>query len=448
MHALLTDLYEITMAAGYFESGKTADHATFELSIRRLPEHRSFVLAAGVEQAIDYLLDLRFTDEEIAYLRGLPNFARASGRFWEYLAGFRFTGDAWAVEEGTPLFPDEPVMRISAPLAEAQIPETYLLATISFQTLIATKAARVVSAAQGRPIVEFGTRRAHTPQAGTLGARAAFIGGCVGTSNVESGYRFGIPVYGTAAHSWTLAYDSEPEAFARLQEMLGEHAIYLVDTYDVEAGVRNAAGVGRPFWGIRLDSGNFLADSRMARRILDEAGWTGARIMASGDLDEYSISELVAAGAPIDSFGVGTELATSRDAPALGSIYKLVEIESDGHVRATAKFSAEKPSLPGVKQVFRFADHDVLALASESLTGGVPLLAPVIQAGKRIAQQPDLHRLRETSRQKLAAIPESCRRLRDPQKYPVRQSQRLQALTKEVRELEMGTEESGARRRE
>src|SRR5712692_1944049 len=402
------------MAAGYFESGKSQEWATFELSIRRLPAHRSYVLAAGLEQAIDYLLELSFDADEIRYVRGLPAFSRVSERFWEYLQTFRFTGDVWAVPEGTPLFADEPVLRVSGPLVEAQIPETYLLSTITFETLIATKASRVVAAAAGRPVVEFGTRRAHTPHAGTLGARAAYIGGCVGTSNVEAGHRFGIPVYGTAAHSWTLAYDSEREAFARLEDLLGERAIYLVDTFHVEEGVKNAVGIARPFWGIRLDSGDFLADSRKSRRILDENGWPQARIMASGDLDEYRITELIAAGAPIDWFGVGTALATSSDAPAMGSIYKLVEIAAHGQVRRTAKLSREKPSLPGAKQVFRFADHDVLALAEEDVPGAAPLLQPVIRGGKRVAAKPDLDGIRELAQQRLAAIPEPCRRLKDP----------------------------------
>ncbi len=432
MHGLVTDLYELTMAAGYFESGKAAEWATFELSIRRLPAHRSYVLAAGIEQAIDYLLDLNFDAAEIRYLRGLPAFLRVSEGFWEYLHAFRFTGDLWAVPEGTPLFADEPVLRVSAPLPEAQIPETYLLSTITFATLIATKASRVVAAAAGRPVVEFGTRRAHTPHAGTLGARAAYIGGCVGTSNVEAGHRFGIPVYGTAAHSWTLAYDSEREAFARLQDLLGERAIYLVDTFDVETGVKNAVELQRPFWGIRLDSGDFLSDSRQCRRVLDESGWPQAHIMASGDLDEYRIAELIAAGAPIDWFGVGTALATSSDAPAMGSIYKLVEISAHGQVRRTAKLSREKPSLPGAKQVWRFPDHDLMALAEEDAPGATPLLQAVIRGGKRIASQPELDRVREAAQQGLAAIPDTVRRLKDPGAYPVRHSEKLCALTKAV----------------
>ncbi len=428
MYGLLTDLYELTMAAGYFEAGKLAERATFELSIRRLPANRSYILVAGIEQAVDYLLGLSFNAEQIDYLRSLPAFSRVSEGFWDYLRRFRFTGDVWAVEEGTPMFAGEPVLRISAPLAEAQIPETYLLSTVTFQSLIATKASRVVAEARGRPVVEFGTRRAHTPHAGTLGARAAYLGGCAGTSNVEAGYRFGIPVYGTAAHSWTLAFDSEPEAFARLQDLLGDHTVYLVDTYDVETGVKNAAAVGRPFWGIRLDSGDLLPQSRRARQILDQAGWPQARIMASGDLNEHRIAELIGAGAPIDSFGVGTELSTSCDAPSMGSIYKLVEIERSGKIRRTAKLSSDKPSLPGAKQVFRLPDGDILGLAEEDVPGAVRLLEPVVRGGQRVVEAPAVSRLRETARQKLEGIPETHRKLEHATEYPVTKSEKLQEL--------------------
>ncbi len=437
MNGLVTDLYELTMAAGYFQAGKAGDRASFELSIRRLPEDRSYILVAGVQQAIEYLLNLSFTPAEISYLRSLPGFSRVGESFWDYLGAFRFTGHVWAVAEGTPLFAEEPILRVTAPLPEAQIPETYLLAAVSFQTLIATKASRIVQAAAGRPVVEFGTRRAHTAEAGTLGARAAYIGGCVGTSNVEAGFRFGIPVYGTAAHSWTLAYDSEFEAFSRLQDLLGERTIYLVDTYEVETGVKNAIRVKRPFWGIRLDSGDLLADSRRARQILDGAGLARAQIMVSGDLNEHRIAELLAAGAPIDWFGVGTELATSRDAPAMGSIYKLVEIESRGSVRPTAKFSEDKRSLPGCKQVFRFADHDVLGLADESFPGADALLQQVVRDGRRISDPPDIKQVRESAWERLHALPERYRRLRCPESYPVVQSAALQELMREVRKWEL-----------
>jgi len=428
MKALLTDLYELTMAAGYWQAGKSAERATFELSIRRLPANRSYLLATGLEEALAYLLDLAFNPPEIDYLRSQPVFSQVSPGFWDYLSRFRFTGDVWAVGEGTPVFAGEPLLRISGPLPEAQIAETYLLSTITFQTLIATKAARIVEAAAGRGVVEFGTRRAHTPQAGVLGARAAYIGGCMGTSNVEAGYRFGIPVYGTAAHSWTQAFDSEPEAFCRLQQLLGDRTIYLLDTYDVEAGARNAAAVGQPFLGVRLDSGDLEAQSRLVRRILDDAGYREARIMASGDLNEQRIAALVRAGAPIDWFGAGTELATSADAPHLASIYKLVEIERGGQPRPTAKRSADKPSWPGIKQVFRGPGYDIVGLECESFAGAAPLLEPVVERGRRVAEPPALSQIRGRARAQLAELPAACRRLENPEPYPVRYSEKLQAL--------------------
>ena len=385
MTGLLTDLYELTMSAGYFEAGKSAEWGTFELSIRRLPKNRQYVIAAGLEQALSYLLELRFTGAEIDYLRSLPQFARVGAGFYECLREFRFTGDVDAVPEGTVLYAGEPMMMVRAPLMEAQIPETYLLSTLTFQTLIATKAALIVQKAGGRGVVEFGTRRAHTPEAGVLGARAACIGGCIGTSNTLAGFRFGIPVMGTCAHSWVMSFSSEQEAFRRLQDVLGPHTIQLVDTYDPIEGTRRAAALGRPLWGIRLDSGDFLALSKQARAILDAAGLPDAKIMASGDLDERRIGELVAAGAPIDVFGVGTELATSADAPSMGAIYKMVEVNG----RPTAKWSEDKASLPGAKQLFRFPDHDVLALASESCPPGAEaLLRPVILKGQLVEQPP------------------------------------------------------------
>ena len=293
MNGLLTDLYELTMAAGYFEAGKTEEKATFELTIRRLPANRNYVLAAGLPQVVDYLLNLSFTGEEIDYLRGLRQFRGVAPGFFEYLRGFRFTGDLFAVPEGTPLFAGEPALVIRAPMVEAQIPETYVLSAFTFPTLIATKAARCVEVAGGRPVVEFGTRRAHTPEAGVLGARAAYIGGCAGTSNTLAGFRYGIPVMGTAAHSWVMSFSGEPEAFRQLQRVLGDSTVQLIDTYDTLEGARRAAQLGRPLWGVRIDSGDFDALSRQVRAILDEAGLTDARIMASGDLDEYRIRDLV-----------------------------------------------------------------------------------------------------------------------------------------------------------
>jgi nicotinate phosphoribosyltransferase len=398
---LLTDLYELTMAAGYFEAGKWNRQGIFELSIRRLPKHREYVLLAGLQQALEYLMHLRFTGAEIDYLRSLPQFERASDAFFEQLREFRFAGDVLAAPEGTVLFAGEPILTVRAPLMEAQIPETYLLSTLTFQTLIATKASLISRQAGDRGVVEFGTRRAHTPEAGVLGARAAYIGGCVGTSNTLAGFRFGVPVMGTCAHSWVMSFQTELEAFRKLQDFLGPHTIQLVDTYDPEEGTRRAAELGKPLWGIRLDSGDVLALSKQARAILDAAGLPDARIMASGDLDEGRIGELVAAGAPIDVFGVGTELATSGDAPSMGAIYKLVEVDG----RDTAKWSQDKTSLPGMKQLFRYPDRDVLALASETCPPDAEaLLQPVVFKGQLVGEAPGLNEIRGRAAESLRRV--------------------------------------------
>ncbi len=426
MHGLLTDLYELTMGAGYFEAGISHQIANFELSLRRLPPNRSFVIAAGLAQAVDYLLGLGFTDDEIEYLRSLPQFSRVSPAFFDWLREFRFTGDLFAVPEGTPLYAGEPLLTVRAPLVEAQLPETWLLSMISFQTLVATKAALVTAAAAGRPVVEFGTRRAQSPEAGVLAGRAAYIGGCAGTSNTLAGYRYGIPVYGTAAHSWVLAFSSELDAYRQLQKLLGPHTIYLIDTYDTVEGARQAASLGKPLWGVRLDSGDLAALSRAVRRVLDDAGLREARIMASGDLDERKIRDLLDAGAPIDAFGVGTELATSADAPTLSAIYKLVETEAEGGKRYTAKFSEDKVTLPGAKQIFRYPDRDVVGLAGEALDGpGVnALLRPVIRSGKLIEPLPGPKAARAHAAESLA---------RGLQPLPVEHSPRLKALVESVR---------------
>jgi nicotinate phosphoribosyltransferase len=394
MRALHTDLYQLTMAAGYFESGKVSDTAVFELFIRRLPANRPYLIAAGLQQAVEYLTELRFTSEQIDYLRSLPQFAHTSSAFWEYLRSFRFTGDLFAMPEGTPFFAGEPVAIVRAPLIEAQIPETYLLAAIGHQSMIAAKAARIVAAAETRQVVEFGARRAHGPEAGVCAGRAAYIAGCVGTSNVEAGFRYGIPVYGTSAHSWVLAFDQEIESFRRLQALLGTGTVYLIDTYDTVRGAKQAASLGRPLWGVRLDSGDLGALSKQVRLILDEAGLRDAKIMATSDLNEQRIAALIAEGVPIDTFGVGTELATSLDAPAVSAVYKLAELRSEGATRYVAKYSAEKRTYPGSKQVFRYADRDVIGHSNECAPAGTGgenahvLLRPVILAGERV--EPEL----------------------------------------------------------
>ena len=437
---LLTDLYQLTMAAGYFEAGKTEERAAFELFVRRLPHGRNFILAAGLAQAVDYLLNLRFTAEEIDYLRGLPHFARTDPRFFDLLAELRFSGDLFAVAEGTPLFAGEPFLTLRAPLVEAQIPETYLLSIIGFQSMIATKAARVVKAALGRGVVEFGTRRAHSPEAGVLAARAAYIGGCDGTSNTETGIRYGVPVFGTCAHSWVMSFAQEREAFERLQKLLGDSTVYLIDSYDTLEGARRAAALGRPLWGVRLDSGNLVELAPAVRKILDDAGLRDAKIMATGDLNEYKIHELVAARAPIDAFGVGTELATSADAPSLGVVYKLVELENAGDRRYTLKLSEDKRTLPGTKQIFRYADHDVLARSTECPScppGSAPseaLLRPVILGGELVEPLPTASEARSNAARQLAHLPGPCHSLFEGENaWRVELSAELECLDERVR---------------
>ena len=435
MTGLLTDLYQLTMAAGYFESGKAAEVATFELFFRHLPRYRNFVLAAGLEQVVEYLKNLHFEEEEIRYLQSLPQFQRVSPGFFDALRSLRFTGDLFAIAEGTPIFAGEPFLTVRAPLIEAQIVETYWLATVGFQSLIATKAARMVEVAGGRAVVDFGTRRAHSPEAGVLAGRASYIGGCVGTSNTETGFRYGIPVFGTAAHSWIQAFETEREAYQRLQNLLGDATVYLIDTYNTVEGAKLAASLGRPVWGVRLDSGNLVELSRAVRKILDEAGLEDVKIMATSDLNEYKILEFAAARAPIDAFGVGTDLATSTDSPNLGVVYKLVELDG----RVTAKFSEDKHTLPGAKQVFRFDGHDVIACSWECLGCGHDepqaraLLRPVMLKGKLIEPLPDVSAARRNAAESTKRLPMAIRSLFDTdQHYRVEHSPALMILYEKV----------------
>jgi len=436
--ALLTDLYELTMAAAYFED-KVASAATFELFVRSLPQERGFLIAAGLEQALDFLEDLRFREDEIEFLRGQPVFRHITSGFFDYLRSFRFTGEVWAMCEGTPAFGEEPLLRVTAPIIEAQIVETYLLSTLTFQTMIASKSARVTAAAQGKPVIEFGSRRAHGPEAGVLAARAAYIGGCAGTSNVEAGWRFGIPIFGTLAHSFVMAYTNEEDAFRKFHQLFPEHSVLLVDTYDTLAAIEKIIANDLHPTAVRLDSGDLLELSLRARQRLDAAGLTKTKIFASGDLDEYAIADLLAQGAPIDAFGVGTALATSTDAPSLGGVYKLVDIETEGTTSYRAKFSEEKATYPGRKQIFRFHDPDggfrgdIIACADEQYPHDEPLLHCVMRDGRRLNPGLELHSIQEQTRQQIRKLPETCRRLRHPEPYVVTFSQRLENLLREVR---------------
>ena len=440
--ALLTDLYELTMAAAYFENNINVT-ASFELFVRQMPRERGYLLAAGLEQALEFLEGVQFSPEEIAFLRRHPMFARVGEAFFEYLREFRFTGEVWAMPEGTPVFADEPLLRVTAPIIEAQVVETYLLSAITFQTLIATKAARVVEAAAGRGVVEFGTRRAHGPEAGTLAARAAYVGGCIGTSNVEAGLRFGVPTYGTLAHSFVMAYDDEGESFRQFARVFPDHAILLVDTYDTLAAIDKIIRLGLRPRGVRLDSGDLVTLSKAVRRKLDQSGLTETRIFASGDLNEYAIADALAQGAPVDFFGVGTELATSKDAPALGGVYKLVELRDGEEHHPRAKLSQDKVNHPGRKQVFRFRDaqgfydHDVLACAEESYADAEPLLECVLRRGQRTQASPSLEDIQARARTLLARLPERYRQLRTPAAYAVVPSAALQELLDKVRQAHL-----------
>ena len=451
---LATDLYELTMAAAYFDNG-LRDHAIFELFVRQLPPHRSYLIAAGLEQALDYLQALSFTSEEIAYLREHNSFADVSREFFDYLGEFRFTGDVWAVPEGTAVFGMEPILRVRAPIIEAQVVETFLLATINFQTLIASKAARAVTAARGRSVIEFGTRRAHGSEAGLMAARAAYIGGCAGTSNVEAGRLFGVPTFGTLAHSFVMMFDDEDDAFRAFLKVFPKTATILVDTYDTLAAVaRLARDTGSQVPAIRLDSGDLLELSKRARQILDEGGKKDTKIFASGDLDEYRIEELITRGASIDAFGVGTQLATSYDSPALSGVYKLVALEDEGEISFRLKLSPEKATYPGPKQVWRATDdagkysEDRVALSDEPApqTAGPgnaawrPLLELVMKGGQNIirgrsreARLARLDQARTRASDELERLPEGLLLLDSGARYSVRMSE---ALLKRKEELE------------
>lgn len=435
MPALNTDLYQLTMAAGYFAAGKAADIATFELTVRRLPAHRNFLMAAGLQQAVDYLQRLQFDADEIAYLRSLSQLGKAAPEFFDFLADLRFTGDLFAMPEGTPAFPGEPLLTVRAPLIQAQLVETSLLSTIAFQTSIASKAARCVAAAQGRTLVEFGSRRAHSRGAGPLAGRAAYLAGCAGTSNAESGMRYGVPVFGTAAHSWTMAFPDESVAFEKLHDLLGEDTVYLIDTYDTVEAAKLAMTIGPPMWGVRLDSGDLVSETKRVRQILDDGGFAEAKIMVTNDLNESRIAELLAAGAPIDAFGVGTELATSADAPALSAVYKLVELRSGESNIYTAKYSVDKVTLPAAKQVYRYPDHDVIALYNECNSGfkGEPLLRPILANGELVEPYPALAELRSHAIEAVSHLPGELRRLNAQASRRVEISDRLLALADSVR---------------
>lgn len=433
--ALLTDLYELTMVDAYLAEG-LHDEAAFSLFVRRLPARRNFLLACGLEDALTYLEAVRFTSEELAWLESLGRF---SPRLLDWLEHFRFSGEVHAVPEGTPVFGEEPLLEVVAPLPEAQVVETALINLLHLQTLAASKAARVVEAARGRPVVDFGVRRMHGEDAGLKVARAAYVAGVSATSHLLAGQRYGIPVAGTMAHSYIQAHDDELAAFRAYVHRFPETTL-LVDTYDTLEGVRKVVTLARELGpdfrvrAVRLDSGDLVSLSHAARELLDAAGLEHVRIFASGGLDEDAVEMLLAHHAPIDAFGVGTAMGVSADAPSLDMAYKLVEYAGRGRV----KLSTGKVLLPGRKQVFRqeedgVARRDVLARHGEALPGR-PLLRQVMHAGRRReGASPSLEALRAHAREELARLPLEVTRLEPARPaYPVQVSPELNEARERV----------------
>ncbi|KON34286.1 MAG: hypothetical protein AC479_01155 [miscellaneous Crenarchaeota group-6 archaeon AD8-1] len=430
---LFTDFYELAMCASYYDNNKN-EPATFDLFIRNMPKNRSYFLFAGLEQVLLFLKNIKFTDKQLIYLKK-HNFHTD---FLNYLKNFEFTGDVWAVPEGSIVFQNEPLIRITAPIIEAQLIETFLLNTINLQTMLATKASRVVNEAKGKPVIEFGLRREHGLDAGMKVARCSYIGGCKGTSNVLAGKCYDIPVFGTMAHSFIMSYRDELDAFRAFTKTFPNKTTLLIDTYDNIAGVNNAVVIGKELensgynlGGVRIDSGNLTEISQQIRKILDDNGLNYVKIFASGDLDEYRINNLLNNSAKIDVFGVGTKLGTSSDRPYLDVIYKLCEIRDEkGGFSAIMKLSEGKSTLPGRKQIYRYKnkkgyfDHDLIGLDNECLLGD-PLLEKVIDEGKLIYNLPSLESIRNRAKENLRCLPAKYKALESSPEYPVKLSQNL-----------------------
>ena len=433
---LLTDLYQLNMIQAYLDHGETRT-AVFEFFVRKLPPQRGFLVAAGLEQALDFLGGLRFAPEELDWLR-------QSGRFGtgllDHLAELRFTGDVHAMPEGAVFFPNEPILRVTAPLPQAQLVETRLINILHFQSLIAAKAARMVLSAPGKLLVDFGLRRAHGAEAGLLAARASYIAGFAGTATMLAGKLFEIPIYGTMAHSFIQAYDSEAAAFEAFARSRPDNLILLIDTYDTEAAARTVVSLaprlepeGIKVRGVRLDSGDLIALARSVRRILDDGGLKGVTIFASGGIDENELTEAARQRAPIDGFGIGTSLTTSFDAPALDCAYKLQEYAG----LARRKRSTGKATWPGRKQVWRHYGpddriaRDILSIERDDQTGE-PLIHPVMKGGRRIAPRPTLAEIRARAARDLERLPEPLRRLEPGASCPVKVADALVRLADEV----------------
>ncbi len=460
---MLCDFYELTMGNGYFNNGYKDRTVIFDVFFRRVPDQGGFAIAAGLEQLIEYIEDLHFSDEDIEYLRGRNLFCE---EFLEYLKNFRFTGDIYAVPEGTPVFPKEPLVVVKAPAIEAQLIETFTLLTINHQSLIATKANRVVRAAQGRTVLEFGSRRAQGADAAIVGARAAYIGGVNGTACTISDQLYGVPAGGTMAHAWVQMFDTEYEAFKTYCEIYPTNATLLVDTYNtLKSGIPNAIRafnevlkpLGITKCGIRLDSGDMAYLSQKARQMLDEAGWTDCKISVSNSLDEYLIRDLLQQGAKIDMFGVGERLITARSEPVFGGVYKLVAVEDEeGAVTPKIKVSenVEKITVPHFKKLWRFYGNDTGKAIADYMTvydetvddsgdleifdpyatwkkkvvydfNAKELLVPIFLKGKRVYDSPSLQEIQDYCREQVDTLWDEVKRFDNPHKYYVDLSDKL-----------------------
>lgn len=458
---MLTDFYEITMANGYFQEGFADKEVTFDMYFRKVPDHGGFAIMAGLQQVIEYLQQLKFTQEDLAFLEA-KGFKKP---FLTYLKGFQFSCDVWAIPEGTPIFPNEPLMVVRGPMLQAQIIETMLLLCINHQSLIATKANRIVRAAKGRTVMEFGARRAQGADAAIYGARAAYIAGCIGTSNVVNDRDFGIPALGTMAHSWVQMFDTELEAFKAYAREYPENCTLLVDTYDtLKSGIPNAIKafceevLPRGFRpkGIRLDSGDITYLAEKARVMLDDAGFEDCIITASNSLDEYIIQDMLLSGAKVDSFGVGERLITAASDPVFGGVYKLTSVEKDGKMQPRIKLSENvgKITIPGFKMPWRLFDNesgkaiaDIITLFDEQIDDSnpyeifdpeftwkrktvtnftaKPLLVPVFQKGKLVYQSPDMHSMQNYCKQQIATLWTEVKRFENPHQYYVDLSQKV-----------------------
>lgn len=435
--SLLVDLYELTMAQSFFIYKKNSS-ATFDLFVRQLPRNRSYLIACGLEDILNYIKGMKFSEDDLDYLRKQKIFSK---EFLKYLSRLKFTGDIWAMPEGTIYFANEPIIRVTAPIIQAQIIESFLLNTINLQSMIASKASRVVHAAKVRGVYDFSLRRTHGQDAGIKAARAAYIAGCRGTSNCLSGKLYAIPVVGTMAHSFVMCFKEEIDSFLAYADTFPGRTTLLVDTYDTKTGIENAITIGlylkekgHRMQGIRLDSGDIVKLSKLARKMLDRSGLGFVKIFASGNLDEFQISRLLGKGAKVDNFGVGTNMGTSVDAPSLDVIYKISEIsDEEGNFLPTMKLSKDKVTYPGRKQVFRIKSSggefikDILGLENEKINGA-PLLKKVVSKGKVVYRPPALEQIKEFCKNNLSGFPEKLKEVHTRYKYPVIISPKLHSL--------------------